>query len=66
MMPGIQFRWLGVGGIEIRVEQQILAVDPFFTRPPFRRLWFGRVRPNRKLIADLMPRCNHILVTHAH
>jgi len=62
----IRFRWLGVGGIELEGEGQILAVDPFFTRPPLWRLWFGHVRPDRALIAEHMPRCDYILVTHAH
>ena len=36
-----EMRWLGVAGIELRVNKQILVIDPFVTRPPFRRMWFG-------------------------
>jgi L-ascorbate metabolism protein UlaG (beta-lactamase superfamily) len=59
-------RWLGVAGLELELDGQILAIDPFFTRPPFWRLWFGRVRPDRRLVASKVQRCDHILVTHAH
>jgi L-ascorbate metabolism protein UlaG (beta-lactamase superfamily) len=55
-----------VVGIELEAGGQILAIDPFFTRPPFWRLWFGRVRPDRALVAKHVPRCDDVLVTHAH
>ena len=66
MGEGVQFRWLGVAGSEWKVGERSLAIDPFFTRPPLRRLWFGRVSPNRRLVSELMPRCDVILVTHSH
>lgn len=62
----VTFRWLGVGGIEIKSGREALAIDPFFTRPSFGRLWFGRVHPNRRLVAKMLPVCDHVLVTHAH
>ena len=64
--PSIWFRWLGVGGIELRVEEIVLAIDPFFTRPPFRRLFAGPVTPDRALVARHLPRCDYVLVTHPH
>jgi L-ascorbate metabolism protein UlaG (beta-lactamase superfamily) len=60
------FRWLGVAGIELQAGEQVLAIDPFFTRPPFRKMWFGRVQPDRALVAAKMPRCDWVLVSHAH
>jgi len=33
MDQAVWFRWLGVAGIEVRVNEQILAIDPFLTRP---------------------------------
>ena len=51
----VWFRWLGVGGVEQLADGVFLAVDPFFTRPPFSRLGFGRVSPNRRLVAEKMP-----------
>jgi L-ascorbate metabolism protein UlaG (beta-lactamase superfamily) len=62
----IWFRWLGVAGIELRVGEQVLVIDPFFTRPPFWRLWFGRVSPDHDLVREKVPRCDYVLVTHAH
>ena len=62
----IYLRWLGVAGIELVAGDQVLVVDPCFTRPPFRRLWFGRVEPDRELIAAKLPRCDFILVSHPH
>jgi L-ascorbate metabolism protein UlaG (beta-lactamase superfamily) len=62
----ILYRWLGVAGIELTVEGQTLVIDPFLTRPPVWRIWFGRVEPNRELAAEKIKHCDHILVTHAH
>jgi L-ascorbate metabolism protein UlaG (beta-lactamase superfamily) len=62
----VQFRWLGVAGIELRVKGHILVIDPCFTRIPFRQQWFGRVHPHRELIAENVQECDFVLVTHAH
>lgn len=62
----IEFRWLGTAGIELRVNDQVLVVDPYLTRFPGRKLWLGRVYPNRTLIAETIRRCDVVLVTHAH
>ena len=62
----IWFRWLGVGGIELRVNDQVLVVDPYFTRVSFWQMWFGRVRPNRELVAEKVRHCDYVLVTHPH
>ncbi len=61
----MELRWLGVAGIELRSDGQILAIDPYFTRMPLRRM-LGRMRPNQQLIAERLPRCDYILVTHPH
>ena len=62
----IQFRWLGVAGIELRVGDEVLVVDPYLSRIPFWRVACGRVRPNCELIAERIPRCDFVLVSHAH
>ncbi len=62
----IRFRWLGVGGIELSSDEEVVAVDPFFSRPPFRRVWFGRVVPDRSLVAARLPRCDFVLLTHSY
>jgi L-ascorbate metabolism protein UlaG (beta-lactamase superfamily) len=65
-MGTLRFRWLGVGGVELSVGDQTLVIDPYLTRVPFWRVAFGRVRPNRELIAEKIPRCDLVLVTHPH
>ncbi len=62
----MSFRWLGVNGIEIHGQVASLAIDPFFTRPPFRRLWSGRVAPDREAILNHIHPYRYILVTHSH
>jgi L-ascorbate metabolism protein UlaG (beta-lactamase superfamily) len=62
----MHFRWLGVGGIELRAGDQVLLIDPYLTRLPLWRMAIGRVRPHRELIAARIPRCDFVLVTHPH
>jgi L-ascorbate metabolism protein UlaG (beta-lactamase superfamily) len=62
----LSFRWLGVAGLELQAEGRILAIDPFFSRPPFWRLWLGRVTPDAALAAEMVPHCDYVLTTHAH
>lgn len=64
--PATQFRWLGVGGVELTAGDQVLLIDPYLTRVPLWRVAFGRVRPNRALVAEKIHRCDFVLVTHAH
>ena len=66
MHEPVWFRWLGVAGIELCVGDRTLVTDPFFSRPPFRHIWLGRPEPDRALIAENVPRCESILVTHPH
>jgi len=62
----VTFRWLGVGGVELSAGGQVLAIDPFFTRPRFSAMLGKRVSPNRSLVVAWLPRCDFVLVTHAH
>jgi len=66
MRDPIWFRWLGVAGIELQVRDEILIIDPCLTRPAMQQAWFGRVHPDRELIAQKIQRCDYVLVTHAH
>ena len=59
-------RWLGVAGIELKANGQILVIDPFVTRPPLRHIWLGRVRIDAELAAKTVPQADFVLVTHAH
>jgi L-ascorbate metabolism protein UlaG (beta-lactamase superfamily) len=65
MNEPLSFRWLGVQGLELHCDGQVLAIDPFFTRPPARN-FFSRVYPDLRLAERLLPRCDYILVTHTH
>jgi L-ascorbate metabolism protein UlaG (beta-lactamase superfamily) len=61
----LRFRWLGVAGIELKAGDQVLAIDPFFTRPSL----LGLIRPvtsDAKLVSEKLPSCNVVLVTHSH
>ncbi len=62
----VVLRWLGAAGLELRAGWTTVVVDPFFSRFPFWRLWLGRVSPITGLASRHVPRCSHILVTHAH
>jgi L-ascorbate metabolism protein UlaG (beta-lactamase superfamily) len=62
----MRFRWLGVAGIELEHEGQTLVIDPFVSRFPFWRMWFGHVAPDAQLVAARIPRADWILVSHAH
>ncbi|HEX9089922.1 MAG TPA: MBL fold metallo-hydrolase [Anaerolineales bacterium] len=61
----LSFRWLGVAGLELRANDQVLAIDPFFTRPSLKGL-VRPVRMNANLVAEKMPSCDYVLVTHSH
>ncbi len=59
------FRWLGVAGIELKAGEQVLVIDPFFTRPGARG-FFKPVVPNARLAIEKVPAAQYVLVTHSH
>jgi len=59
------FRWLGVAGVELRAGNQVLAIDPFFTRPSLRQM-LRPVETDRNLAVQRLPHCDVVLVTHSH
>jgi L-ascorbate metabolism protein UlaG (beta-lactamase superfamily) len=61
----LTFRWLGVAGVELKADGQVLALDPFFTRPSITRMLVP-VRPDPSLAVEKLPECNVVLVTHPH
>ncbi len=65
-MEEVRFRWLGVAGIELTVEGEILAIDPFFSRIPWWRVWIDPIHGDRALVAEHLPHCDVVLVTHSH
>ena len=62
----LEFRWLGVAGFELRTPGATLLIDPFLTRPPLHKLFFGRTRPDGELLRQYLPQADFILVSHAH
>jgi L-ascorbate metabolism protein UlaG (beta-lactamase superfamily) len=61
----LSFRWLGVAGVELNAAGHRLAIDPFFTRPSLAGL-LKPVIPNAQLVAEKLPDCEFVLVTHSH
>ena len=57
----IFFKWLGVAGIEFKIKNRTLIVDPYFTRVPFYKMWIGKVVPDSKLIKQKIKYCDFIL-----
>jgi L-ascorbate metabolism protein UlaG (beta-lactamase superfamily) len=62
----ITFSWMGVAGLLFRAGGKVLAIDPFFTRPSIFHLLFKRLDPDIQRIEAAIPRCDAILVSHAH
>lgn len=62
----IFFRWFGVAGIELKISDCVLIIDPYFTRVPFYKMWVGKVIPDSKLIDRNIKYCDFVLVTHSH
>jgi len=61
----LNFRWLGVAGVELSSAGQALVVDPYFTRVAALRL-LGPVCSDSRLAASCIRRADHVLVTHPH
>jgi L-ascorbate metabolism protein UlaG (beta-lactamase superfamily) len=66
MTASLSFRWLGVAGLEFTLGEHVLAIDPFFTRPSWWKLFLGRVHSDLALSLTKIPVCQDILVTHSH
>jgi L-ascorbate metabolism protein UlaG (beta-lactamase superfamily) len=61
----LSFRWLGAAGVMLKAGGQVLALDPFFTRPSLVQM-LRPVSPDPSLVAKKLPECNVLLVTHSH
>ena len=66
MKSSVIIKWLGVAGVELKINDQVLLIDPYFTRFPFRKMWAGKVEPDHEVIVEKVKHCNHVLITHAH
>lgn len=61
----VSWRWLGIACIEIDTGDEVLLIDPYLSRIPFRKAYFGRIKPDVKA-SQFVDRCDYILVTHSH
>jgi L-ascorbate metabolism protein UlaG (beta-lactamase superfamily) len=61
----LSFQWLGTASLVFKAGDQVLAVDPFFTRPSLPALLRPLV-PNRTVVTKYLPECDFVLLTHAH
>jgi L-ascorbate metabolism protein UlaG (beta-lactamase superfamily) len=66
MSTSINLRWQGTASLEFNTGNQILAVDPFFTRPSLGETLLRSLRTDSELAAAMMPRCDHVLISHPH
>jgi L-ascorbate metabolism protein UlaG (beta-lactamase superfamily) len=66
MSQTIGLKWLGTAGLQLSAAGSVLAVDPFFTRPGFLETLLGRPSSNRALTANMLQRCDNVLITHPH
>jgi L-ascorbate metabolism protein UlaG (beta-lactamase superfamily) len=62
----ITFTWMGVAGLLFQAGDKVLAVDPFFTRPSIFELLFKNLYPDCERIQKAIPKCDLILISHAH
>lgn len=60
------FRWLGVGGIQLRWRGQTLLIDPFLTRPSLWQMLLKPLETDVNLVRREIAEASAILITHAH
>jgi L-ascorbate metabolism protein UlaG (beta-lactamase superfamily) len=61
----LTFCWLGVAGMKLKAGGQVLALDPFFTRPSLVEM-LRPVSSTPSLVEKKLHECNVVLVTHSH
>ena len=62
----LTLRYLGTAGFVLEADGTTLVIDPFVTRPGLWTTAFRRLVPNAALIAQVLPRADHVLIGHAH
>ncbi len=58
--------WLGVAGLVFDTGTEVLAIDPFLTRPKLSTASRGGLEPDLLKIRTAVPRCDYIFISHAH
>lgn len=66
--PGeaLQMTYLGTAGFVLEQAGHVLALDPYVTRSDLTTTLTQPLQPDAARIAQLIPRCNDVLVGHAH
>ena len=64
--PSWSLTYHGVAGFTLRAHQTTVVLDPFVTRPGLFATVFSRMAPNSKLISEVFPVADAVLVGHSH
>lgn len=62
----IEVRWLGTAGFEIRCDDHLLLIDPYFTRASLPRVLRPGLAPDPRIVLREAPRADAIIVGHTH
>lgn len=65
-MSAVTLTWLGVAGLVFDTGTEVLAIDPFLTRPKFSTAFQGGLVPDSQKIRTALPQCEYVLISHAH
>lgn len=66
----VEVRWLGAAGLELAVNDAVVLVDPYISRPGKFKVMFGRISPASDLvksyISKLAGRISAVICGHTH
>lgn len=65
MSSSLNFRWLGVAGVEFEINHTTLLIDPYLTRLPMHKI-FDRAGSDQTQINLNLRSAKAILITHSH
>ena len=66
MNENIIFRWLGAAGFELEWGNEVILIDPFFSRPSMLKLLGGRPLTQKHLVQRYIQNASAIFITHSH
>lgn len=64
--PVLQLQYHGTAGFTLKAQQTTIVLDPYVTRPGIFRTLLGRLVPNERLIREVFPKADGVLVGHSH
>lgn len=62
----VEITYLGTAGFIIKGAGRTVVLDPYVSRPNLRRTLTTRLHPDTRLIRELIPHADDVLVGHAH